>query len=193
VFPLLLFGFGTGMALVAVNGLVRQTGWGMVLGVGLFGGFVLFLAISEFSVVRVADHRLRVWGVLSRRELPAVSCAFGVRLQTGSRSSSYIVFVTDGEASADVGMWSTERGARGGIERLSVALYGTAQQSGSVKAQRVIAQVEGPWKATVAQAQKAVDAYYQSPAWRRGKYLIIGLIVTYSLGMLAYQFFTGQL
>jgi hypothetical protein len=193
VFPLLLFGFGTGMTLVAVNGLLRQAGWGMVLGVGLFGGFVLFLAVGELAVVRLADHRLRLWGVLRRRELLAGACAFGVRLQTGSRSSRYIVFVTDGEASEDVGEWSTERGARRGIERLSETLYGTTVRSGSETAQRVVVQIEAAWKATVAKAQKAVDAYYQSPGWRIGKYLIVGLIVSYSIGMMLYQYFAGHL
>ncbi len=181
------------MTLVAVNGLVRQAGWGMVLGTGLFGGFVLFLALSELAVLTIADHRLRVRGLLRRNELLAAACAFGIRLHTGSRSSHYIVFVTDGQASADVGEWSTERGARRGVEKLSETLYGTAAQSGSAAAQRQIAQIEGAWKATVAKAQESVDAYYRSPGWRWGKYLIIGLVVTYSIGMLLYQYFSGRL
>lgn len=149
--------------------------------------------LGELAVVGLADHRLRLWGLLRRRELLAASCAFGVRLQTGSRSSRYIVFVTDGQASEDVGEWSTERGARRGIEKLSETLYGTTTHGGSETAQRMVVQIESDWKATVAQAQQTVDAYYQSPAWRRGKYLIIALIVTYSIGMAAYQFLSGQL
>jgi len=193
VFPVLLFGFGIGMTLVAVNGLLQQAGWGMVLGVGLFGGFVLFLALGELAVVTLADHRLRISGLLRRHELLAAPCAFGIRLQTGSRSSHYIVFVTDGEASADVGEWSTERGARRGIEKLSETLYGTATHGGSDAAQRVVVQTESAWKTTVARAQQTVDAYYQSPGWKIGKYLIIGLIVSYSIGMLLYQYFSGRL
>ena len=191
--PLLLFGFALAMLAGAIGALLKQSGWGAVIGLGLFGAFVLWMAVSDLATLRIQDRALRIWGLFRYRQLEAEACAFGVRLQSGSRSSRFIVFATDGQASADVGDWGTERGARRGIERLSEALYGDVPRRGSERAEREVEQVERTWKATLSVAQKTVDSYYQSPAWRRGKYTIVGLIVAYAIGMLLYQYFSGQL
>jgi len=191
VVPLLMFGFGMGMGALAVNAVRGQT-WGVAIGAGLFGALVLWMALSELAVVRIDQRRLLLWGPFRRRELLADACAFGVRLETGSESSRYIVFAMDGQASVDLGEWSTERGARRSIERACQALYGASSRSGSSKAQRDVEQVERAWQANVAEARKTLDAYYQSPTWRIAKYVMVCLIVSSSIGMLIYLYFTGS-
>jgi hypothetical protein len=121
----------------------------------------------------------------------ADSCAFGVRLETSRESAGYIVFATDGQASVDLGEWSTEPGARRSVERARRALYGASSSSGSSKAQRDVEQVERTWQANVAEARKTLDAYYQSRTWKISKYVIVGLLVSYSIGMLIHFYFTG--
>ena len=192
ILPLLVLTFASVMGGVAVSAFFKGS-WGVVIGCGLFSSFCFWMAFDALVVLRVDGGALRLWGPFRRRELRAEACTFGVRLQAGARSSRYVVFGTDAQASVDLGEWQTERGARRGIQRLQQALYGDAPRSPSTRAEREVEQVERAWQATMAEAQKSVDAYYQSPAWRRGKYLVIGLVVTYVVGMMLYQYFSGQL
>src|SRR5690348_13862734 len=107
VVPLLPFCFGAAMLLVAGNA-IRQGGhWGLVAGAGAFAAFVLWMALDELCALRVDAGELRLWGPFRRRKLRAAACVLGVRVHTGSRSVSYVVFVTDGEANADLGEWAT--------------------------------------------------------------------------------------
>jgi hypothetical protein len=193
VLPVLLFVFATGMGVVTVGAFLSGPSWGAVIGCGLFASFVFWMAFDELALVRVDGATLRVWGPFRRRELRAQGVAFGVRLQAGSRSSRYVVFASDGQQRVDIGEWQTQRGARGGVERLSRALYGNDPRTPNARAVREVEGVEREWQATLSEAQSKVDEYYKSPGWRRSKFIVLGVLVAYVIGMMLYQYFTGQL
>jgi hypothetical protein len=185
------FAFALGLLAAATAALLKQSGWGSVVGLGLFGGFVLWIALTELATLHIQDRALLLWGPFRRQRIDSDACAFGVRLQSGSRSVRYIVFATDGQTSIEVGNFATERGARRSIGRLSETLYGDVPRRGSDRAQREIEQVERTWKANRTEAQNTIDAYYKSPGWRAGKYIVIGVVVAYSIGMSLYLYFSG--
>lgn len=193
VLPIFLFAFATAMGAVTVGSFLNGPSWGVVIGCGLFASFVFWMAFDELAVVRVDGAALRVWGPFRRRELRAQGVALGVRLQAGARSSRFVVFATDGQASVDIGEWQTQRGARGGVERLTRALYGNDPRTPNARAAREVEGVERQWQASLGEAQKKIDDYYKSPGWRRSKYIVVGVLVAYVIGMMLYQYFSGQL
>jgi hypothetical protein len=103
-----------------------------------------------------------------------------------------VLFATDGEASTDLGSWGSERAAERARQRVGSALFEPSHEACS-RATREVAGVEREWRAQHEKAQAVIDAYYQSPTWKRMPYVIgIGLAL-YVAGMLLYQYFTGQL
>jgi hypothetical protein len=190
--PLLLSAFAIGLGAAAAGALAKGPNWGAVVGCGLLAALVAWMALDALALVRVEASSLHVWGPLRRQLLSADACAFGVRLNAGARSSRYVVFATDGRQSVDIGEWQTERGARGGVTRLSRALGIEVPRAPSA-ATREVERVERTWQASLGEAQQKIDAYYKSPGWRRGKYILVGLVLAYSIGMLLYLHFTRQL
>jgi hypothetical protein len=172
--PVLLFAFG--MAFLGFS-LPERLIVGVLLGAG-----AVAMAVGEFRVLTSVDDRLVIRGFRRRLVLERAETAFGVRLQTGWRSSRYIVVATDGSISDDVAEFVSEGNARRAIARFEAALETTSGR----RAAAVVRSIEKPWKAHVAEGQKIIDAYYASPAWRRAKYVVIGLVVVYSLAMLIY-------
>lgn len=183
--PVLLFVFGIVFLVFSSAALMRaerlRDGFGMAFG-ALLGGGAIAMALAEIRVLSSAGDQVIVRGWRRRLALDRASTAFGVRLQTGWRSARYIVLITDGSVSDDVAEFLGEGAARRAIARLEAAL-GTEPGR---RAAALVRAIEKPWKADVAEGQKIIDAYYASPAWRRAKYGVIGLVVVYSLAMLLY-------
>jgi hypothetical protein len=191
--PVLLLGLATILGVLAVGSLLKGPAWGVVVPCGLFSSFAFWAAFDELALIRMDGATLRVWGPFRRGELRASGAAFGVRLRPSSRASRYVIFATDGQASIDLAELGTLRGARAGIERLSRALYGGHLHIPNARAAQEVETVEREWQASAGEAQQQIDEYYRSPAWRRAKLIVIGVVLAYSIGMILYGYFTGQL
>ena len=172
--PILLFAFGV---VFLVFSLPERLIAGVLLGAG-----AVAMAAGEFRVLTSVDDRLVIRGLRRRLVLDRAETAFGVRLQTSWRSARYIVVSTDGFVSDEVAEFVSEGNARRAIARLEAALETTPGR----RAAAFVRAIEKPWQANVAEGQKIIDAYYTSPAWRRVKYGVIGLVIVYSLAMLLY-------
>jgi hypothetical protein len=183
--PVLLFLFGSVFLIFSMAALVNVArlgdGFAMVFGL-LLGAWAIAMSLGEIRVLRSVDDLVSVRGWRRTLTLDRASTAFGVRLQTSFRSSRYIVLITDGSVSDDVTECLSEGRARRAIARLEAAL-GTEPGR---RAAAFVRSIEKPWQANVAEGQKIIDAYYASPAWRRAKYGVLGLVVIYSLAMLLY-------
>lgn len=172
--PILLFAFGVAFL---VFSLPERLIAGVLLGAG-----AVAMAAGEFRVLTSVDDRLVIRGLRRRLVLDRAETAFGVRLQTSWRSARYIVVSTDGFVSDEVAEFVSEGNARRAIARLEASLETTPGR----RAAAFVRAIEKPWQANVAEGQKIIDAYYTSPAWRRVKYGVIGLVIVYSLAMLLY-------
>ena len=201
-FPLVYFGIGALFTVVGVAALANtatESKAGALTGF-LLGAVSVYFASSAVRRLIANDEELVVRGLRTRRSLELSACAFGVRLKTG-RAPSYVVFVTDGVASEDIGEWARERAARSAVARLET-LFGPLEPSlvgGPAKpnrrrerAKRQVARLENEWKSEVASAEKVIADYYQSRTWRFTKYAIAGGLVLYVLGASLYFYLTGQ-
>jgi hypothetical protein len=200
--PLLYFGAGGVITAAAVPTLGATTkdarlGVSMLL---LLGVMSLFFAVGSSRRLAVSGDALLVRGFGKTRSLELGACAFGVRLKTG-RSPTYVVFVTDGVASEDIGEWIRERGARAAVTRLETLFVqaepplvgGPPPRNRRLeRARRQAARVESEWKSQVAVAEKAVAEYYRSRTWRFTKYAIPVALVLYVLGASLYFYLTGS-
>jgi len=189
--PLALLLIGGVAFVVGLFALVRGGGTPAAVGT-LFGTGVLWLGLSELIFAHVDRGTLTVRGAVRRSELHAQQCQLGVRLKSGSRSASYVVFVTDGRASAELGEWITERGARRGAERLASALLAGLVMENDERARVAVQAVESEWKDQIATAERAAAAYYRSPVWKRTHYLVVAIVVTYVIGMAIYACLSGK-
>jgi hypothetical protein len=188
---------GVGLAALTTAGEGSRTG---ALTACLLGAVSIYLACGSCRKLSANDEALLVRGFRKQRSFDLRACAFGVRLTTG-RSPSYVVFVTDGSASEDIGEWSRERGARSAVAHLETVFAppeaslvgGPAKQSRRrERARRQVAAIENEWKSAVAVGERAVRDYYQSRTWRFTKYAIAGGLVLYVLGASLYFYLTGQ-
>lgn len=195
--PILYLVVGTAIGTLSMGALLQASGagqiWGGLIGVLLGGGSVV-LGIGSCRLLRAGGDELVVSGLGKRVSLERTAAAFGVRLQSGGRSSRWIVFVTDGQSSDELGDWFSEQGARRAITRLERALLPPADPHHRplARAKRQVAAIEREWQAPLAEAQKTVQAYYDSPAWRRAKYGVVGLVIAYSIGMMIYLALTER-
>ena len=162
----------------AVGGVI-----GLLLAVGMAAA-----GISTYRTLQASDEELVVRGYKKKTTLRRAACAFGVRLLSGSRTSTWHVFVTDAKSSEDVAEYSSEKRARRAIERFERCLLPAADPNDRQlqRAKREVARIERDWQQAIAPALKAVKDYYASPKWRRIQYAVVGVVVAYVLGMALY-------
>ena len=190
VFPLAAFGLAALVLAFSLRALLRREGAGVTIGTLLVGGFACWVGLDELSLVHVVAGKLAVRRPFQRHHLEVSECALGIRYKSGSRSARYVVYATDGENRADLGEWSSERGAERGRGRISRVLFepGPLRET---RAQQEVERVEQAWRAETEKISRVIDAYYQSPAWKRLPYVIGAGLAVYVIGMMLHFYFSG--
>ncbi len=160
-----------------------------VVGLVIVMALLVGVALASFRVVFVRGAELVVWTPFGRTSLDARACAFGVRVHSGGRGVSYPTYVTDGDAMVDVSDHGSVRAADAAVARLEAAFVEETSRRRSRAVAAVRRHREG-WERQHREAKAQVGAYYQSPAWRRAKWLVVGGVVVYLIAMVAVQIAT---
>jgi hypothetical protein len=186
VVPVLLSIASLSLVVATVAAILSAKSWGAVLVAAVFAALICWTALSELLRIEVRDGRLMVRGIWRSNMLEASRVALGVRLRSGSRSARFTVFISDGRGRADVADFGSEAASRRAVERLRSALLEPTHVP-AASAVREVEAVEREWQAQLAQTMQVVNAYYQSPTWRRAKYAVIAVLVLYVVGMALFQ------
>ena len=157
--------------------LLREKGpAGGSIALGLFALAMLGLAVYTTRVVRREADEIVVRSLAQRFVFDARRAAFGVSVSYGGRSGpTYTVYLVEAGRRADIGEYGSRRvlvAHRDLTETfLEAAAAGEAYRS---PARDSTSREMETWMAQEDAAKATVDAYYQSPAWRRLP-LIIGV------------------
>lgn len=187
----LKFGVGALVCIgLAVHGLLRGAEWKVSAASSVFALTLSWLATTELVAISVEQGLLRVWRPGKRQQLRAPDVAFGVLLRPSTRATEYVVFASDGAERCDLSTHISLTRARRSAERLGEALLEPGHVPGAAAARAVQAQ-EQEWQEGAAQAQRIVDQYYRSPAWKWSKRVVIGVVTAYVVGLGLYQWLSG--
>jgi hypothetical protein len=198
--PVILLVVSTAWVVGSSYFLAVNPGIGLALST-IMGGIAALVTLAMIKVARRRQDRLEIRGIFRNKSLPARACAFGIeknhRVQGGD---TYEVYVTDGQARAEVAeMWFARQASRS-VQRLSAALLDAEPEGlfeGVYRKQAVAADPAAAAKekiaarrdaqaAAEAHAQRQVHGYYQSRGWQRLKWIIPVVIGVYLLIMLVF-------
>lgn len=188
--PILLVGAQLGCS--ALTGLLlRREGLSLpTVMVGVTAFVVSFWATFTFRVVWREGDTLLVRGFGGKETFDARRAAFGIAATYGTRSGpTYTVYVTEGDRRQDIGEYHSRR-VLPVHQALSECLLELDDGRGAHARKRTEREIER-WMAQEDAARATVDAYYQSPAWKRLPILIGVGLALYLLGMGAFIHF-GQ-
>ena len=155
---------------------------GNLLGLAVFAG-ITWLFAADVAMVSVEGDRLVLRSLGSRRSVLTAAARIAVLFKPGGRFPKFGLMLTDGEAMAELGEWTTERAAERTAARIEAAFGLDDGAPARKKAARHVETMELRWRKEVESGQRVIDAYYQSPAWRRAKYGVPLLVLLYLIGM----------
>jgi hypothetical protein len=180
-----------GGSLHAISG--RPSSAGTLLSAGVCGGLCLFM-LGQFRFASVTSRgRLYVRTLFARDGVDFRACAFGVSVTSHARGgSTYTVYATDGTARAELAECWTKRGSARALRRLEKCFGVDGRDGSRAVAQTRVDTERQRVEASFASAQKQVDAYYESGAFRRAGYWLVAVVVLYTIGICLYAWLTHE-
>lgn len=189
---LLLQGLSFALFAAPLHALVTQGSnpgawFGTLLGAGLSS-----LMLNQYRWASLGRNGRIVGRTLFGRDaVDSRTCALGIAITTGSKGgSTYTIYATDGTSRIEFAECWTRRGAESALRRLEACFGVDHRDAARRSACTRIDSERQRLEASVSSAQRHVDAYYQSGAFRRAGYLVVGFIVLYVVGISVYAWLT---
>lgn len=164
---------------------------GLTSGTAMLGAGAIAVSLwcaLSFRLLSRQDDTLLVRSLRGRQTFDARRAAFGIDATYSAKAGpTYTVFVTEGDRRQTIGDYHSRR-VLAAHQALSEALLELTDGHPS-KAQNRNARAIERWVAQEDAARATVDAYYQSPAWKRLPIFIGVGLVLYLLGMATFIHF----